>query len=161
MNTFPNHATVERLRRDYPAGCRIALDEMDDPYRKIPVGTQATVTGVDDAGSIECCWDIGSSLSVAYGADRCHKICTEAEAKITLDWWGKHQPEADCTCPRCGTPMPGKKSRHALSRQAAIMLCDACGTEEAIEAVGAVERLPLMRWYAIQFSQNGNGRWIG
>ena len=32
---------------------------------------------------------------------------------------------------------------------------------EAIEAVGAVECLPLMQWYAIQFSQNGNGRWIG
>ena len=25
---FPNRETVERLRRDYPIGCRIVLDEM-------------------------------------------------------------------------------------------------------------------------------------
>ena len=161
MNNFPNRATVEALRRAYPAGCRIALDCMDDPYVSIPAGSQATVIDVDDIGSILCAWDMGSSLNVCYGADRAHKIGTDAEAKITLDWWGKHQPEADCTCPRCGAPMPGKTSRHALSRQADIMICDSCGTEEAIEAVGAVERMPLMKWYAIQFVQNGNGRWIG
>ena len=45
MNHFPKYETVERLRRDYPAGCRIALDHMDDPYTKIPVGAQATVIG--------------------------------------------------------------------------------------------------------------------
>ena len=35
---FPSRETVERLRREYPVGCRIVLDEMDDPYTKIPVG---------------------------------------------------------------------------------------------------------------------------
>jgi hypothetical protein len=77
---------------------------MDDPYTKIPIGAQATVIDVDDIGSILCAWDMGSSLNVCYGADRAHKINTDAEAKITLDWWGQHQPEADCTCPRCGAP---------------------------------------------------------
>ena len=33
---FPSRETVERLRREYPVGCRIVLDEMDDPYTKIP-----------------------------------------------------------------------------------------------------------------------------
>lgn len=161
MNHFPNRETVERLRRDYPAGCRIVCDVLDDSYVSIPAGSQATVWGVDDAGSLLCSWDMGSSLNVCYGADSAHKIATEAEAKITLDWWGKHQPESDCTCPRCGAPMPGKTSRHALSRQADIMICDACGTEEAIEAVGAVKRMPLMKWYAIQQAQNGGGKWNG
>ncbi len=161
MNTFPNHATVERIRRDYPAGCRIALDEMDDPYRKIPVGTQATVTGVDDAGSILAVWDCRSSLNVCYGADAAHKISTDAEAKITLDWWGSHQPETNCICPRCGAPMPGKKARYALSRRADIFICDEDGMREGLEDAGMLERLPLMQWYAIQFAQNGNGQWVG
>ena len=27
---FPNKETVERIRRDYPAGCRVELVKMDD-----------------------------------------------------------------------------------------------------------------------------------
>ncbi len=91
---FPNKETVEKLRSTYSVGCRIVLDSMDDPYVHIPVGTQATVTGVDDAGNVMCAWDCGgSSLSLAYGADQAHKISTEDEAKETLDWYGRHQPE--------------------------------------------------------------------
>ena len=45
---FADRKTVEKLRRTYPAGCRIVLDEMDDPYTKIPIGSQAIVTGVLD-----------------------------------------------------------------------------------------------------------------
>lgn len=37
----------------------------------------ATVLGVDDAGSIMVKWDNGCSLSVVYGADRCHRIKEE------------------------------------------------------------------------------------
>ena len=69
---FPNKETIEKLRSTYPVGCRIVLDSMDDPYVHIPVGAQATVTGVDDAGNVMCDWDCGSSLSVAYGADLVH-----------------------------------------------------------------------------------------
>ena len=28
---FPDRETVARLRREFPAGCRIVLDEMEDP----------------------------------------------------------------------------------------------------------------------------------
>jgi hypothetical protein len=150
---FPDRETVERLRREYPAGCRIVLDEMDDPYTKVPVGSQATVTGVDDAGNIMCAWDMGSSLSIAYGADRCHKVSTEEEAKVTLDWYGKHQPEQDARCPRCGELMEGSTSRHALSRRVSIMICDQDGMKEALEDAGIMERLPLMEWYAIRLAR--------
>ena len=154
---FPSRETVERLRRMYPAGCRIVLDEMDDPYTTIPVGSQATCTGVDDAGSIMCAWDCGSSLSIAYGADRCHKISTEEEAKDTLDWYGKHQPKENAICPRCGELMPGATTRHALSRWASIMVCDQCGTIEALEQAKLTETLPMMQWEAIRMSQEGCG----
>jgi len=159
MMRFPDRETVEQLRRTYPVGCRIVLDEMDDPYTKIPVGSQATVTGVDDAGNILCAWDMGSSLSIAYGADRCHKVSTEEEAKATLNWYGKHQPEKDCRCPRCGDPMFGPRSRYALSRRADIMICDEDGMKEALEDAGMLEKLPLMKWCAIQIPSIGGGKW--
>ena len=158
---FADRKTVERLRKTYPAGCRIVLDEMDDPYTKIPVGAQGTCKGVDDAGDILCAWDMGSSLKVAYGADRCHKVNTEEEAKVTLDWNGKHQPEEDAVCPRCGEVMPGSKNWHALSRWADIMVCDRCGTIEALEKAGLTKVLPMMEWAAVKDPQNGGGPWNG
>lgn len=70
---FPDSRTVERIRREYPAGTRVELLEMDDRQAP-PVGTLGTVQGVDDTGSIMVRWDNGSGLSVVYGADRCRKI---------------------------------------------------------------------------------------
>ena len=64
--------TVERLRRNYPAGCRVELLHMDD-IQAPPIGTKGTVIGVDDIGSIMVRWDNGSGLSVAYGEDSCRR----------------------------------------------------------------------------------------
>ena len=156
---FPNRETVDRLRRQYPVGCRIVLDRMEDPYSKIPVGTQATVIGVDDTGSIMPAFDTGATLNIVYGEDRCHKIATEDEAKVTLEWYGKHQLEEHTRCPRCGAMMWGPKNRYALSRRANIMICSECGTHEALEDAGMEERLPLMKWCACVIPQVGGGRW--
>lgn len=65
--------TVERLRKEYPRGCRVQLVKMDD-LQAPPVGTCGTVIGVDDIGSIMVNWDNGSGLSVAYGEDICRRI---------------------------------------------------------------------------------------
>ena len=65
--------TIERLRRDYPAGCRVELVQMDD-VQAPPIGTKGTVIGVDDIGSIMVRWDNGSSLSVVYGEDFCRRV---------------------------------------------------------------------------------------
>ena len=67
---------VEMLREQYPEGTRVELTYMDDPQAP-PIGTRGTVKGVDDAGSIMVSWDTGSSLSLAYGADRCRIIVGE------------------------------------------------------------------------------------
>ena len=115
---FPTGDEVERLRRTYPAGSRIVLDEMDDPYTKIPVGTQGVVTGVDDAGNILCHWDTGSSLSVSFGADKAHLVASEEEIKASLDWLGKRQEAVTGggTCPRCGAPQAAARARGAGHR---------------------------------------------
>jgi len=70
---LPNKTQIERLRQQFPAGSRVELVQMDDPAAP-PVGTLGTVIAVDDIGSILVDWDNGSSLSVAYGADRCRRM---------------------------------------------------------------------------------------
>ncbi len=70
---FPPKETVERIRQEYPVGCRVELVWMDDPQAP-PIGTKGTVIGVDDIGSIMVRWDNGSGLYVAFGADECRKV---------------------------------------------------------------------------------------
>ena len=70
---IPSTETVEDLRRQYPLGCRVVLDCMDD-IQAPPIGTEGTVRGVDDTGSVIVRWDNGSGLSLVYGVDRYHKI---------------------------------------------------------------------------------------
>ena len=70
---FPNRETVERVRREYPAGTRVELVRMDD-VQAPPIGTRGTVEGVDDTGSIMVRWDNGSHLHVVYGEDECRKV---------------------------------------------------------------------------------------
>ena len=70
---FPSREIVERVRKQYPAGCRVELVEMDD-VQAPPIGTQGTVQGVDDTGSIMVAWDNGSHLSAVYGADIVRRI---------------------------------------------------------------------------------------
>jgi|MGYP000410521709 hypothetical protein len=70
---FPNKEIVERVRKQFPVGCRVELLRMDD-VQAPPVGTKGTVRYVDDIASIGVAWDNGSSLSVAYGEDLCRKV---------------------------------------------------------------------------------------
>ena len=71
--TFPSSKTVERIRREYPAGTRVELLRMDDLHAP-PIGTLGTVLGVDDTGSLIMCWDNGSGLNVIYGVDLVRKL---------------------------------------------------------------------------------------
>lgn len=70
---FPNKETVERLCREYPAGTRVELVQMDDSQAP-PIGTKGTVEGVDDTGSLLMKWDNGSGLNVVCGKDIVKKL---------------------------------------------------------------------------------------
>ena len=73
MSNWPSRETVKRIRKQYPAGTKVELIRMEDEQAP-PIGTNGTVVGVDDIGSIMVHWDNGSSLNVVYGEDRCRKI---------------------------------------------------------------------------------------
>ena len=97
---FPDRATVDRVKAMYPPGSRVVLDWMDDCMAP-EVGTQGTIICVDDAANAIPIWDTtGGRLSIVFGYDECHMISTEEEARTTLDWYGKHQPEENARCPR-------------------------------------------------------------
>jgi len=70
---FPDRDTVERVKKEYPAGTRVILEQMEDPQSP-PVGTMGTVLGVDDTASLLMKWDNGSGLNVVYGEDRVKKM---------------------------------------------------------------------------------------
>lgn len=69
----PNKSTIAALREQYQPGMRVELLQMDD-IQAPPIGTQGTVIGVDDIGSIMVRWDTGGRLSVVYGEDKCRLI---------------------------------------------------------------------------------------
>ena len=64
---------LARLREEYPAGTRVELIEMNDPYREMPPGLKGTVQMVDDAGGIQINWDNGSTLAAIHGFDKIKK----------------------------------------------------------------------------------------
>lgn len=70
---FPSKEIVERVRKQYPVGCRVELTHMDD-VQAPPIGTKGTVIGVDDTASVMVRWDNGSGLNVVYGEDSCRKL---------------------------------------------------------------------------------------
>lgn len=145
-----NRKLIKQLRRDYPIGCRVVLDQMNDPYTHIPAGTQGTCKGVDGIGSIMVDWDCGSTLSIVYDAgDRCHRIATESEIVTTIEWLWRREKEHS-RCPRCGRPETDSNRLLALSRRADVTICETCGNWEGMEDAGMSERKPLCQWAILQ-----------
>ena len=70
---FPSRETVERVRREYPAGTLVELVKMDDAFAP-PVGTVGEVLAVDDTASLIMRWSTGSGLNVVYGEDVVRKL---------------------------------------------------------------------------------------
>lgn len=71
---------VPYFKKQYPKGARVELVEMND-VQAPPVGTQGTVTGVDDIGTIHVQWDNGSHLGVVFGKDTCKLLGEKQNVK--------------------------------------------------------------------------------
>ena len=98
---FPSRQQVEMVRKQYPAGTRVELVQMDDAQAP-PVGTAGTVTGVDDTGSILVDWDNGSGLNVIYGEDIVRKICPVCGGLLTAHPALSRKDNKTKVCPDCG-----------------------------------------------------------
>ena len=71
---FPSKETVAMLRQRYPAGVRVELVQMDDPYTRLCPGDRGRVEFVDDAGGIHIAWDNGEGLAAIWGQDVIRKV---------------------------------------------------------------------------------------
>ena len=69
MSNFPNDYQKKLIKATYPAGTRIKLNRMDDPWTSLKPGDTGTVDFVDDAGQIHMKWDNGSGLALICGED--------------------------------------------------------------------------------------------
>ena len=74
MFRMPTEREILRIRTMYPAGSRVELISMDDPYTTLKPGDLGTVVGVDDAGQIMMRWDKGGSLSLIPGEDSFRRV---------------------------------------------------------------------------------------
>ena len=127
---FPNKETVERIRRDYPAGSRVELVRMDD-VQAPPIGTRGTVRGVDDIGSIMVSWDTGSSLSVAYGED----IVKKLDAVTTICYgerkiWDSRKEAVDFFLQGIAATEGSECQRYTAIYTKLIMGCEVCSDDE-------------------------------
>ena len=72
--SFPSREQVASIRKNYPLGTRVMLNNMNDPYSPVESGTSGTVRYVDDAGTLTVAWDNGCCLSLIPGEDRFRKL---------------------------------------------------------------------------------------
>ena len=74
---------VEHIRKMYPEGTKICLDEMEGE-RNMPSGLKGKVCYVDDAGQIHVSWDCGHSLAMVFGVDHCKCVMREERLQEIL-----------------------------------------------------------------------------
>ena len=65
---------LTRLRAEYPAGTRVELIQMNDPYTSLVPGDLGTIMDFDDTGTAFVIWDKGSSLGLVFGEDHYKKV---------------------------------------------------------------------------------------
>jgi hypothetical protein len=73
MNGLPSKEQLKRLREQYPAGTRVELVAMDDPYTSLRRGDKGSIQFFDDTGTAFVKWDNGSGLGLVYGHDQFKK----------------------------------------------------------------------------------------
>lgn len=75
---IPSREHIKSLEARYPAGTRVELIHMDDPYATyLHAGDTGTITGIDSLGDLMVSWDSGSSLKLILGVD-CFRVIKDS-----------------------------------------------------------------------------------
>lgn len=91
-----------------------------------------------------------SAAMKAAGHMNYEEFNAELDAKEKIERFAKRQRDYNFPCPRCGRwAMDVDPVRNAQSRRVDVHICDACGTEEALEDL-AGKRRPLASWAIAQ-----------
>lgn len=79
----------------------------------------------------------------------------ENDASALIERFAKKQRDRHFACPRCGKMTMDAEcvTRNALSRRTEIYVCDACGTQEAIEDM-MDSQIPLTAWAIVAAPEN-------
>ena len=83
-NGWPTREQVDRIKEQYPAGTRIRLNHMADPWSPVPEGTEGTVDRVDDIGTVHMKWDNGRTLGLVPGEDSFSVIPQKQEMTMQM-----------------------------------------------------------------------------
>ena len=77
------------------------------------------------------------------------------DARALIERFAKKQRDRHFACPRCGKMTMDAEcvTRNALSRRTEIYVCDACGTQEAIEDM-MDSQIPLTAWAIVAAPEN-------
>ncbi len=65
---------IDYYKENFPAGTRIELISMDDPFTTIPRGTRGTVRIIDDIATLHTDFDNGRRLGIIPGVDTFRKL---------------------------------------------------------------------------------------
>ena len=79
--SFPSREQVASIRKNYPPGTRVMLNNMNVPYSPIESGTRGTVRYVDDSGQLGVAWDNGRSLPLVPDVDSYRKLTRQEIAQ--------------------------------------------------------------------------------
>ncbi len=85
---FPTRDQVRQIKEQYPAGTRIRLNSMSDPWSPVPEGTEGVIDMVDDIGQIHMRWDNGRTLALVPGEDSFSAIPQEQSRNMTMGGLG-------------------------------------------------------------------------